>query len=680
MSKFRYILRYYIDPNFHEDDRIAELVDYCQSATVDEVMLFFNAEERFTCHYTLEDLDEWLPLAKKIKAALSAINVDLSVNPWTTLVHCARGRKLKPGQNYNLMIGDSGKDNGITACPLDSAWLADLAALWGKVAGELQPTTIWLEDDFRLHNHGAVLGHGGCYCQQHLDEFARRSGCQVSRQELLVGLWGANFNPQWRKIWQELNNETFLHNAEVLKNSITAASPATAMGLMASGFDVASDEGRNWKQLQAVLTTSQPMSFRPSMSPYTETWPMRKIPCNARMTVAALNRPLKIYPELESGPRHGAYSLGTACAAWQLLEAASFGAHGITMNCYDMLGSGIAIDPRLGKVLGANHRRLDALAALGVDDNNFMGARILISEQVSRHAPGNGVRPQCYSTDWGRVASILGFTAGYVQKVTPSDEPYLVNSHTLLAFSDEEIAALLSQKVILDAVAVTDLIQRGFGPAIGITAAALQDNTEVPYSYEEILIDDLEVYPQAYPRMTAQRAAESMTAFTCNDDAVVLSKIRGGDHSDLFPGAVRYQNSQGGTIISLAYALGDQGGDEWFYFGFFNVFRRLFMQDILRKLAPAGRGAFVENEPLRCYLTKLPTGELFAAALNSTTDTLDGTKIRLTNITCHSAQRLLPNGTWTSDGVTLFSDGTDTILQTTSPITIYEGEFFRLLP
>ncbi len=40
MNPYRYILRYYIDPGFHEDDRIIELVHFCHSSGIQEVMLF----------------------------------------------------------------------------------------------------------------------------------------------------------------------------------------------------------------------------------------------------------------------------------------------------------------------------------------------------------------------------------------------------------------------------------------------------------------------------------------------------------------------------------------------------------------------------------------------------------------------------------------------------------------
>ena len=148
MSGYRYILRYYIDPEFHEEERIAELLEFCRAGRVDEVMLFFNAEELNTGHVTLEELQPWLQMALKLKQQLAAQGVGMSVNPWTTTVHSPRGRVLKPGQNFTLMVGETGQDNGVTACPLCPEWQRYLIELWTEVARIVRPSAIWIEDDF----------------------------------------------------------------------------------------------------------------------------------------------------------------------------------------------------------------------------------------------------------------------------------------------------------------------------------------------------------------------------------------------------------------------------------------------------------------------------------------------------------------------------------------------------
>ena len=186
MKDFRYILRYYIDPGYDEDARITELINFCNDSCIKEVMLFFNPEEVNNGHITPGELADFIPMAKKIKAALKENGIALSLNPWATTLHSPRGRKLKPGQDFRLMVGETGHDNGVTVCPLCKNWLKYICDLWAYAVKELEPDAIWIEDDWRLHNHGRILGWGGCFCDEHLRLFSERAGVEVTREEVIV--------------------------------------------------------------------------------------------------------------------------------------------------------------------------------------------------------------------------------------------------------------------------------------------------------------------------------------------------------------------------------------------------------------------------------------------------------------------------------------------------------------
>ena len=80
---FRYILRYYIDPGFAEDKRIAELLELCKKGRIEEVMFFYNPEELFQGYPDDAEVESWFALAKKVKAALDGAGILMSINPWT---------------------------------------------------------------------------------------------------------------------------------------------------------------------------------------------------------------------------------------------------------------------------------------------------------------------------------------------------------------------------------------------------------------------------------------------------------------------------------------------------------------------------------------------------------------------------------------------------------------------
>ena len=109
MKDYRYILRYYIDPEFAEDERIVELVDFCRKSDIGEVMFFYNAEELFMGYQSAEDENKWFALARKLKSALDAASIDMSINPWVTTVHLGRGRRFGENEkNIRPMVGETG--------------------------------------------------------------------------------------------------------------------------------------------------------------------------------------------------------------------------------------------------------------------------------------------------------------------------------------------------------------------------------------------------------------------------------------------------------------------------------------------------------------------------------------------------------------------------------------------
>lgn len=652
MPDFRYILRYYIDPGYEEDTRIAELIDFCKNSSIKEVMLFFNPEEVNNGHITLDEIAPWLDMAKKIKAALSANGIALSINPWETLLHSPRGRKLKPGQNFRLMVGESGKDNGVTVCPLCQNWQAYICELWAHVAKVLQPDAMWIEDDWRLHNHGRVLGWGGCFCDEHLRIFSERAGVsQVSREELISKVYGAGAVHPWRKIWFDLNGESMLPPVRALRQAVTTVSPRTRIALMCGGTDINSLEGRNWHALQEAAGFAPAFQVRPTMSPYTEVRSMMQYPVPARMIVAALKRPLEICPELETGPRHGIYSKSSTFAGWQLEQCATFGANAITINHFDMLGCGTCTAPDFDKMLKAKYPRLCAVSKLALDDDNSVGANILFSPEVSRfvEAEKPGInRLNNRSHEWGNVAEILGFSHRYTTRVeAPSKQPVLVSGQTLNAFNDDDIRKLLSGNVILDAVSAVGLIKRGFENFLGVKDPVRHYHNVSAFSYEEITEADAAVYGVPYPRLTLQRACRQLWQFTPIDGAVeILSKVKKYDHSDMFGCTFCYSNALGGRVTVLAMPMGDQGDSEWFYMGYFSPFRRIFMQKLLRHTAPEMAGAFTEDFPCQTSRVKYGQGEFFAI-LNSTTDTAKETVIRINKIPAGKVEILDDSGNWT---------------------------------
>ncbi|MBN1342554.1 MAG: hypothetical protein JXQ73_07730 [Phycisphaerae bacterium] len=676
-NSFRYVLRYKIDPAFHADERIDELVCYCRQSRTEEVMLFLTAEELSTGHPTAEELEPYILMAKRLKHRLADSGVALSLNPWTTTYHVSRGRRLKPGQDFTLMVGETGQVSPITACPLCQLWLSYICDSFARLVRELEPVAVWIEDDWRLHNHDAAMGWGGCFCPLHLARFADLVGRPVMREAVLQAILAPGDPHPWRRAWLNLWRDSLLAPAVALRKAIADACPTTRIGLMSSDPDVHSIEGRDWHALQEALGGQPAFLIRPHLPPYTETPAISTPPTVTRHTLANLSGPVEVYPELENSPRSGPYSKSAAYSLFECFQSAAFGSSGITINHFDMMGNGTALDPRFGPAMGAAKDKLNALAALGIEDRRAEGVVVLFRPDVAtyRHSTDptsmQGLH-EC-STLWGRAFHTLGVAHAFSHEIRDHARPRAVGGQTLRALSDEQVTRLLSGPVLLDAVSVDVLVSRGFGGQIGVDRASWRSLREVGYAYESICQEDPDVYGLANPRMTAQRCSETLLAMKPAPDAEVRSWIHRYDHSPLFPGVVVVRNTWGGRVASMAYRF---DGESTLFMAFFNAFRRRMIHDLLFELAPSTHLAVADEHPMAVYRSRTEKG-LLLAAFNLIQDTAPRLVLRLPRgqIRPRSLTLLTDQGQWQSVEVTVEARGTSERIILDRPIAPLEGVF-----
>lgn len=640
---YRYILRYYIDPNFHEDERIVELVDFCQNSKIEEVMLFYNPEELFQGYPAQAEVDSWFALAKKVKLALDHANIAMSVNPWTTTVHLSRGRVFGEKQHsFQPMIGETGAVSPITACPFDENWQKQLGNFFARIAKEIAPTAIWIEDDWRLHNHEENMNYGGCLCPLHLKRFAEKTGIVTDRETLMANITALGEPHPWRKPWLEVCQESLLEPAQKIYEYVHNANPNVRLSLMCSTPDVHSVEGRDWQKLKMAFSPNQPMELRPHMAPYAEFHALQCFPAITRNTVAEFApHEIEIFPELENSPRGGAYSKSATFSAWEILSTPAYGAKGVTINHYDMMGNGIALDPYFGKKLAEIKPRLDKLVEFGANEQNAIGVDVLFHSEIAQYKHSHKTNTHHGlvndSVQWSRVLGILGIS----QRLTKVYEPTrltAISSETLRAFSDDEITKMLKNKLMLDGDSINVLIERGFGAEIGLSEAYWVKQAEVGYAYEEILSSDVARYGLKNPRITAQGEAIRLK-MKLSDQAETLSQLCKFDRSPLFSAIARYRNSLGGTI----YLFGHKLGEVQFYMSFFCSFRRELLQSIVEESETAC--VFGLERPLNIY-SNSNGQELLVSIINPSSDNNPKPVIKLNNITGYSWEILSQNGEW----------------------------------
>ncbi|MFR9159634.1 MAG: hypothetical protein ACLVJ8_04160 [Ruthenibacterium lactatiformans] len=169
---FQYIFRFCCDPGFNDAEEIPALLRYVDEADIDDVAVFANVEEINTGHMSFDEQDVYLAMMRKISALLAEKGVTMSVNQWHSVMHADLGKTLRPEQNFRPMVDVEGNEAKLCVCPLCGEWQKYIARLYARYA-ELEPSILWVEDDFRLHNH-EPLWWGGCFCDEHMKLYSAR--------------------------------------------------------------------------------------------------------------------------------------------------------------------------------------------------------------------------------------------------------------------------------------------------------------------------------------------------------------------------------------------------------------------------------------------------------------------------------------------------------------------------
>ncbi|MBQ4641612.1 MAG: hypothetical protein IJB47_03255 [Oscillospiraceae bacterium] len=476
-KKYTYMLRYTIAPDCCEDERIAELIDFCKGAEIDDLMFFVNCEEINTGHITPEEQERWLELAEKTRKQTDELGMTFSINPWTTIMHAARGRTLRPGQNFRTMVDLDGTPCKLTGCPTDPAFIEYLTGVYARYA-QVHPDTLWLEDDMRLHNHGA-LKWGGCFCDECMKMYSEIAGRPLTREELVAEAFAEGKPRPLRKVWLAGARKTIVNLCTQVADAVFSVDRNVRLGLMCSYPSTYCTEGRDWAAITKALTGNRPPVFRPHLPSYYETKAKDYIESFDRIsmqTAAFLADGTRFAPELENFP-YSRYTNSTAFTAFEIETACLFKADGIAMNIFDMMGSGVFNGTKYRDMLKRIKPFLKEASSTIPGVHHQKGVKALVSPNASEsiYAAGGNTPAALTPREAEGAVYMGGLSVAWRYETDPKPESGVTFAagQFFRGLAKDQVADLLSKgKWILDGDALLTLLDMGMGHIIGISSAA----------------------------------------------------------------------------------------------------------------------------------------------------------------------------------------------------------------
>jgi hypothetical protein len=591
-GEFTYILRFAVQPGHHENNRLEGLADFCLKARIDDVMFFIDCEELSQGHLTVPETRLWLNVIERGKALLEPLGITTSINPWPTLLHGDRGRALKKGQNFNLMVDPYGNKAGAVACPLCDEWRNYITEIYACYAS-LKPNMLWVEDDFRLHNHGPLVW-GGCFCDTHMEEYSKRAGKKLSREEFVEGILKPGKPHPYRKIWLDTSRDIMVEDAELIGKAVHTVSPETKVGLMSSGPSVHCAEGRDWKGILDGFAGSTTAVNRPHLPAYNECTPqnyLRDFSSVSTHTCAMIPKYTEIYPELESFP-HTRFSKSKTLTRFQLDTSLILGADGITLNIFDMMGNGIMLKEGYQDVLAMSKNFLNCVKQLGLKGGSREGVKILTSPRSSytiQTETGKSMEdlyPQ--ETFWSSLLSCFGIANTFSLETDHKDEVLAVSGQYLRNLSKLEIKNLFENNfVLLDGEAAYTLFDLGFGELAGIRSAEWHKMDSGFQAFEQV--SDKKIYCGIEEaRISAQAVTGDFVKFDYSGNIVLKTMVKNPFSDTVAAGMAEFE----GRVLILPY-----GHFKDSYQSHLNPVRQEIIQDALVKAKIGRCPTFIKGEP-----------------------------------------------------------------------------------
>jgi hypothetical protein len=586
---FLYILRLAMAPGLREEERLEALLAFCREARIDDVAFILWAEELNAGHPTPEEAEPWLQMVERVKPRLAAAGVTTSLNPWVVLLHADRGRRFKPGQSFQPMVDARGRRCSATACPLSPELHNHLRGHYRRLA-RVQPRVIWVDDDFRLHNH-SPLQWGGCFCELHMAEYSRRAGRELTREEFVGGVLRPGEPHPFRRIWLETSRDAMVNLARLLGEAVRAVAPETRVGLMSSSPAVHSVEGRDWEGVLRGLAAGKEPVNRPHLPSYIEVtgadylWNFSRI---SRLSAASVPADTRLYPELENWP-HSRFSKSRSFTRFQIESSLALGSAGITMDIFDLFGNGALAQEGYGPALAQAKAKAQSLRGLGLNPRRESGVEVLFNPDASysiHTEKGESLAELAPEENfWAGFLAVLGIAHTYRRWSGQSQAVLAISGQYCRGLQERQVRDLLTNNIVLlNGDAIYTLYRMGFGALMGVRSAEwVASESGIP-SYEQV-VDGKRYCGLDEARLTAQAQTGDYLRIGYGDGSVVHTEVRDPSGGRSGPGM---------TVVSARLIMLPYGRATAFQ-GLQHPVRQAILQALLAQAAGARCPTYLRN-------------------------------------------------------------------------------------
>lgn len=541
-----YMLRRVL-PLWKPEEAIEEVLSFCRRNHVDEVMWKDESSGSFHELLTIPEVKDRAKLLQMAADRLKGTGIKHSINVLTSIGHgdyCYDVMERHPG--IEVFVDYYGVRSRGCACPMSPVWRKIISETY-RIYAMTKPVRIWVEDDFRLFNHGpASLG---CCCDRHLSEFGRLIGKKISREELTKAVLKPGEPHPWRKPWLRFQEECMLEVARMIREAVHSASPSSQLGLMVAQAPLFEAQGVGINALMKAFGGKEGAAIRIHLTSFSEGNPRMMLPADESLKgmIPRMPENTVLCTEVENCP-HSLYSKSAYASYSQMVWGCVLNVPNQTLNLFDYIGTPMDVDPNMADMLKNGRKVLDSISGEFCADPVFRGVGLLSHEYSADNTHASeGAKAwemMARESEWADVLRAFGFPIVY----SFSEEVTAVSGQAFRSMPKEDIRKVFSRGVLLDLAALKVLHEMGLGDLAGVEIEKEITARTIPMGSELLTDPD---FGGAKHRLTwggVTCVSKKIGVLKPAKGARVISQILDPDLKPMFPGAIIHENTLGGRV------------------------------------------------------------------------------------------------------------------------------------
>jgi len=550
--------------HYERDDVFAEHLEMLKKyqPALSEIALF--VEPSHHGYWPLEGQREWAALlSKRVAAYREAGFPSVGLNVLDTVGHFDEAWDVWEAPPMQTMIGRSGHVSTSCLCPNTEAYRQYIRERY-RILAAIDIDFIWIDDDLRLDNHGKA---GPCYCSTCIEKFNRSTG----RSETFESLSKVDRNDdsalarEWTSFWENCMTEV----CQIVHDAIRSVQPDIPIGQMTG------PESASVPAWQEALDATK---GRPGGGFYYDVSPCDVLFASLRAESQVVMYRKEIVErqyEYESFP-YPDYGKSCTMARLESAFALMSDCQGIAYNMLNTAEVSRA----------ACWRTLDMIAA------QYAQFSAVVDSAEGTHNRG----VFCSDTlGFGRRLLELGLPVSPDRRYASAR---IITGNDIHSYDDEQLEKLLCGSVLLDATALQDVIDRGFGSYCGVVPGKTYDNGVYEIFTDHPLNGSYRQY-RRNPYVNYMEWQIPVPVLEAQTEGVeVLSELITLVGEKLGPCMTLYRNHKGGNVAVMSFIFSDHCRRMQFYgkkVQLLNLFNEIASQglpvsiDSLHKLVPVYR-------------------------------------------------------------------------------------------